>query len=104
MLASLRRPQLLRLQQLVAWLKAERPFNCRTAAAEFQVSRRTLSDDLERLRALGVPFDYDPRRRTFYLTEPFDALPSFGRTTHRSRPVTHRKLHVNQRIPTTDLL
>ncbi|ARA93463.1 DNA-binding transcriptional regulator [Rhodothermaceae bacterium RA] len=74
-LATLRHPQLWRLRHLIAWLQDGRRFTRRTAAAEFQVSVRTISDDIERLKSLGVPVDWDARRNTYHLTEPFDDLP-----------------------------
>lgn len=57
------------------WLREGRSFTRRSAARAFQVSIRTVADDIERLRYLGVPVDYDAKRNTYYLTEPFDHLP-----------------------------
>lgn len=74
-LASLRQTQLWRIERLVHWLREAQPFTRRTAAREFQVSVRTIADDIERLKYLGVPVDYDARRGAYYLTEPFDHLP-----------------------------
>lgn len=74
-LASLRQTQLWRLEHLVHWLREGRPFTRRTAAREFQVAVRTVADDIERLRYLGVPVAYDPKRNSYFLTEPFDHLP-----------------------------
>lgn len=74
-LATLRQTQLWRIRYLIHWLNEGRRFTRRTAAREFQVSVRTIADDIERLKALGVPVDYDPKRNTYYLTEPFDHLP-----------------------------
>ena len=74
-LASLRQTQLWRIEHLVHWLREGRSFTRRSAARAFQVSIRTVADDIERLRYLGVPVDYDAKRNTYYLTEPFDHLP-----------------------------
>lgn len=74
-LASLRQTQLFRLEQLVQWLKEGRRFTRGRAARELQVSLRTIADDIERLKYLGVPVAFDPKQRTYVLTEPFDHLP-----------------------------
>jgi predicted DNA-binding transcriptional regulator YafY len=69
------RPQLWRLEQLIQWLRAARPLTTRWAAEVLEVSRRTVHNDLEHLRSLGVPVAWDSRKGTYFLSEPFDHLP-----------------------------
>ncbi|HEX7071546.1 MAG TPA: HTH domain-containing protein, partial [Rhodothermales bacterium] len=68
-------PQLYRLQYLLERLRENRPLTTRLAAEHLEVSRRTIGSDVEYLRQIGVPIEYDSRRRTYYLTEPFGNLP-----------------------------
>lgn len=68
-------PQLWRLQTLIDWLRSERPLTTRLAAEAFEVSRRTVASDIEYLRQIGAPVEFDPRRGTYLLTEPFANLP-----------------------------
>lgn len=83
-LHTLRQGQLFRLKHLVGWLKEGRSFTRGKAAAKLQVSLRTVADDIERLKYLGVPVAFDKRRNTYVLTEPFDGLPllSINRTEY----------------------
>ncbi len=69
-------PQLWRMQKIVAWLRTGRRFTATAAAGEFQVSRRTVMSDIEHLRFLGVPLEYDPDKRSYVLTEAFAELPA----------------------------
>ncbi len=73
--ARLGGPQIWRLQKLLDWLRREDMLTSRLAADEFEVSRRTIASDIEMLRQLGVPVEYDPSRFTYYLSEPFENLP-----------------------------
>lgn len=75
LLASLRQSQLHRIQYLVEWLRRRRTFTRGDAAREFQVTVRTIAEDIRRLKALGVPVAFDSRRNTYFLTESFDGLP-----------------------------
>lgn len=68
-------PQIVRLQHLIEWLRAGRPLTTRLAAERFEVSRRTVANDLDYLRQIGVPIEFDRRRNTYVLTEPFENLP-----------------------------
>lgn len=105
-LASLRQPQLWRIRHLIAWLQDGRRFTRRTAASEFQVSIRTISDDIERLKYLGVPVGWDPKRNTYILTEPFDALPflSIKRTEYAAFLVARFALEALGDTPDAALL
>ena len=68
-------PQLYRLQYLLERLREKAVLTTRTAAEHLQVSRRTIANDVEYLRMIGVPLEFDHRRKTYYLTEPFANLP-----------------------------
>jgi len=68
-------PQLWRLQSLIEWLRSRRLLTTRLAAQEFEVSRRTIASDIEYLRQIGAPVEYDCKQGTYLLTEPFDNLP-----------------------------
>ncbi|QUL98421.1 MAG: transcriptional regulator [Candidatus Fermentithermobacillus carboniphilus] len=50
--------------------------NCNTLAAHFEVHRRTIERDIERLKYLfGAPIEYDPSHRGYHYTEQF-SLPA----------------------------
>lgn len=68
-------PQVYRMQQLLEWLGTDRPLNARIAAERFEVSSRTIASDIGYLRQIGVPLEYDRRRNTYFLIEPFENLP-----------------------------
>lgn len=68
-------PQVWRFQRLVEWLRSDRPLTTRAVAEAFQVSRRTVFNDLEYLRQIGVPIMFDRKRRTYVLEGPFENLP-----------------------------
>lgn len=68
-------PQLFRLQYLLERLRDEAPLTTRLAADHLEVSRRTIANDIEYLRHIGVPVEFDQRRKTYYLVEPFGNLP-----------------------------
>lgn len=68
-------PQLYRLQYLLERLRDGAPITSRTAAEALEVSRRTIASDVEYLRQIGVPIEFDQRRKTYYLKEPFGNLP-----------------------------
>ena len=51
-------PQLWRLQQLIEWLRRGDKLTTRLAADTFEVSRRTVASDIERLRMLGEAAGY----------------------------------------------
>ncbi len=68
-------PQAWRQLQLREWLVAGRRFNASDAAEEFQVSRRTIMQDLEQMRALGHAIEYNYQTRSFELTEATGELP-----------------------------
>ena len=68
-------PQIWRLQKLIEWLRSGRSLTTRLAAEEFEKSRRTIASDIDYLRQLGVPVEFDRRRGTYLLTEPFENLP-----------------------------
>ena len=105
-IATLRQSQLWRLEHLVQWLKEERRFTRSRAAKEFQVSIRTVADDIERLKYLGVPVAFDPKRNTYSLTEPFDHLPflSIKRTEYAAFLVARFALEALGDTPDAALL
>jgi len=50
--------------------------NCNTLAKYFEVHRRTIERDIDRLRDFfGAPIEYDPSRRGYYYTEEFSLPP-----------------------------
>jgi predicted DNA-binding transcriptional regulator YafY len=68
-------PQIWRMQRLIEWLRSGEQLTTRLAAETFEVSRRTVAADLDHLRSIGVPLEYDRARETYVLTEPFENLP-----------------------------
>lgn len=57
------------------WLRSERPLTTRDIAEAFEVSRRTIFNDLDYLRKIGVPIVYDRKMGTYTLKQPFESLP-----------------------------
>ena len=68
-------PQIWRLQRLIEWLRTGRPLTTRLAAEQFEVSRRTIASDIETLRQMGVRIQYNARKGTYSLEDPFGTLP-----------------------------
>ena len=67
-----RRPngsQLFRLITMKRWLFERRRWNARHAREEFEVSQRTIMDDLEYLRMFGYDVAYNARTRSYELEE-----------------------------------
>lgn len=62
-------PQMWRQTRLRQWLLEGRRFTASDAAAEFQVSRRTIMSDIEYLRQYGYVVEWDPARHTYVLEE-----------------------------------
>ncbi|HUF08616.1 MAG TPA: WYL domain-containing protein [Rhodothermales bacterium] len=67
--------QLWRCQKLVEWVRSGDRLTTVRAAERFEVSSRTIASDIEYLRQIGVPIEYDRPAGTFVLTEPFGNLP-----------------------------
>lgn len=68
-------PQAWRQLQLRKWLLAGRRFNASEAAHELEVSRRTIMQDLEHMRAFGHAIDYNVQTGSYELTEASGELP-----------------------------
>lgn len=68
-------PQAWRQLQLRQWLLAGRRFNARQAAEEFEVSRRTVMQDLEHMRAFGHAIVYNTQTNSYELEEVSGELP-----------------------------
>jgi len=68
-------PQIWRMQKLIEWLRSGHTLTARLASEAFEVSRRTVANDIEYLRQIGVPVEFDHRQGTYLLTEPFENLP-----------------------------
>lgn len=62
-------PQLFRLSILRRWLIERRRWNANDAMEEFQVSRRTVMEDVEWLRQFGFDFAYNARTRSYEMQE-----------------------------------
>ena len=67
--------QLWRCQELLEWLRSGEKLTTGRAAERFEVSSRTIASDLDYLRNIGVPIEFDRRAGTYVLTEPFGNLP-----------------------------
>jgi len=87
-------PQVRRFQRLLEWLRSERPLTTRDVARAFEVSRRTVFNDLEYLRQIGVPIEFDRKKRTYVLEGPFENLPllALSRTEFAAFLVAHHAL------------
>lgn len=68
-------PQIHRMQRLIQWLRSDRKLTARLAADAFEVSPRTVANDILQLRTMGYPIEFDHRRSTYYLTDPVENLP-----------------------------
>lgn len=55
--------------------KGDRP-NCGTMAKAYEVSTKTIQRDIEFLRELGAPVEYDPENHGYYYTEENFTLPT----------------------------
>lgn len=62
-------PQLFRLNIMRRWLIERRRWNANDAMEEFQVSRRTVIDDVEWLRQFGFEIGYNAKTRSYELKE-----------------------------------
>lgn len=62
-------PQMWRQSRLRQWLLEGRRFSASDAAAEFEVSRRTVMSDLEYLRQYGYVIEWDAAKHTYVLEE-----------------------------------
>lgn len=64
------RKQFARWKHITSRLKQGHPLTASTLASELEVSVRTIQRDLDALRDdCGAPIEYDPSRRTLFLTE-----------------------------------
>jgi len=68
-------PQAWRQLQLRKWLLAGKRFNATDAAREFEVSRRTIMQDLEHMRAFGHAIEYNAQSGSYEMTESSGELP-----------------------------
>lgn len=73
--SSLTHPQAFRQLKMRRWLLDGRRFNASQAADEFQVSRRTIAQDIEQMRAFGHAIEYNAATRSYELTEESGELP-----------------------------
>lgn len=71
----LTRQMLERLHYIDAALRRGETVNCATLHKVFGVGRKTAWRDFEDLKNQGRPIDHDPRRNTYYYTEPVEPLP-----------------------------
>jgi predicted DNA-binding transcriptional regulator YafY len=75
------KPQYRRLLFIDREIRRGRYPNCRSLAAEWEVSSKTIQRDIDYLRdELGAPLAYDPLRHGFLYTEPAYRLPSIDIT------------------------
>jgi proteasome accessory factor B len=71
------RPPLHRMMRLHARLQEESYPNCRTMAAELEVSPKTIQRDIDFMRdQMGMPIEYDALRNGFHYTQPVTGLPT----------------------------
>jgi proteasome accessory factor B len=65
------------MMRLHARLQEDSFPNCRTMAAELEVSPKTIQRDIDFMRdQMGLPIEYDALRNGFHYTEPVTALPT----------------------------
>lgn len=73
---ALHRPTLYRVYELFRQLNGKQKITAGSLASELQVSERTIRRDINYLRdMLGVPIEYDTKKRTFILTGTITDLP-----------------------------
>jgi predicted DNA-binding transcriptional regulator YafY len=73
---AVKRPPLERMKNIYGWLQDGEYPNCCRIVAEFEVGRKTALRDIEFLRdRMGLPIEYDGRRRGYYFTRRVDGFP-----------------------------
>ncbi|HEY5893409.1 MAG TPA: WYL domain-containing protein [Chthoniobacterales bacterium] len=66
------------MMRLHGLLQAGKYPNCRSVAAEFEVTPKTIQRDIDYMRyQLGAEIDYDPVRFGYYYTKPVSQFPAF---------------------------
>ncbi|MDW7679858.1 MAG: WYL domain-containing protein, partial [bacterium] len=73
-------PSRLRVAFIDRQIRAGKYPNCQQVASEFEVDRKTIQRDIDNMRDLGAPIEYDKKRHGYYYTEPNYFFPSIQLT------------------------
>ncbi len=73
-------PAHVRMKHIDNEIRAGRYPNCSKIADKFEVDRKTIQRDIENMRELGAPVEYDKKRHGYYYTEPKYFLPAIHLT------------------------
>jgi len=73
-------PAQMRMSHIDCEIRAGRYPNCSRVARKFEVNRKTVQRDIDKMRELGAPLEYDPKQHGYYYTEPNYFLPAIPLT------------------------
>jgi len=73
-------PSSVRMAYIDRQIRAGKFPNCQQVANEFEVDRKTVQRNIDNMRDLGAPIEYDKKRRGYYYTEPNYFFPSIQLT------------------------
>lgn len=74
------RPPQVRMAYIDRLIREGKYPNCVTVAGEFEVHRKTIQKDIDCMRDLGAPLEYDAKQHGYYYTEPNYFLPAISLT------------------------
>lgn len=77
---NLNRPQLMRLLKLDETIRSGVFPNCFSFAKSYEVSYKTIQRDIDFLRTLGAPLEYDPSRNGYHYTDTAWRMPGLELT------------------------
>lgn len=77
---NINRPQFLRLLELDKSIRSGRYPNCSSFSKSYEVSNKTIQRDIDFLRSLGAPLEYDPLKKGFFYTDTAWHMPSLELT------------------------
>lgn len=77
---NINRPQFLRILELDKAIRSGKYPNCVSFAKSYEVSSKTVQRDIEFLRSLGAPLEYDSERNGFHYTDKAWHMPSLELT------------------------
>ncbi len=73
-------PSHVRMFYIDGQIRAAKYPNCSKVAREFEVDRKTVQRDIDKMRELGAPVEYDPKQHGYFYTEKNYFLPAIPLT------------------------
>ncbi|MBN2092474.1 WYL domain-containing protein, partial [candidate division KSB1 bacterium] len=74
------RTHIIRAAYIDRMIRAKKYPNCQQVAKEYNVTRKTVQRDIEMMRELGAPIEYDKQEHGYYYSQPNYAFPSISLT------------------------